>query len=180
MPLRIFEPRYRDMIKACIRDQSPFGVVKIAQGSEVWQGAQDPGPSILPVGVRVQVIDWYALDHNLLGIVIAGQQRFRVQDQRRDAQGLLQANIVPRDMPACTLDEPDRQLFRSIWGDIQRHPALQELGYPEDPGSDDALLGCLGQVLPIDENEKYRLLESFGSAEHAAFLRRWLAGQGVC
>jgi Lon protease-like protein len=35
LPLRIFEPRYVDMVKRCLRDQAPFGVVLIREGQEV-------------------------------------------------------------------------------------------------------------------------------------------------
>ena len=35
LPLRIFEPRYVDMIRWCMREQATFGVVLLRQGSEV-------------------------------------------------------------------------------------------------------------------------------------------------
>lgn len=35
LPLRIFEQRYMEMAKACIRDGSPFGVCLIREGREV-------------------------------------------------------------------------------------------------------------------------------------------------
>ena len=35
LPLRIFEQRYMEMAKACLRDNAPFGVCLIHQGKEV-------------------------------------------------------------------------------------------------------------------------------------------------
>ena len=34
LPLRIFEPRYVDMVGRCMREQSGFGVVLIRSGAE--------------------------------------------------------------------------------------------------------------------------------------------------
>ena len=39
LPLRIFEPRYVDMIRWCMREQANFGVVLLRQGGEVIAGA---------------------------------------------------------------------------------------------------------------------------------------------
>ena len=35
LPLRIFEQRYLEMTKVCIRDNAPFGVCLIREGAEV-------------------------------------------------------------------------------------------------------------------------------------------------
>ena len=39
LPLRIFEPRYRTMIKFCLENESEFGVVLIKEGEEVGETA---------------------------------------------------------------------------------------------------------------------------------------------
>src|SRR3954447_11618971 len=38
LPLRVFEPRYQEMVRACVADDGEFGVVLIARGSEVGGG----------------------------------------------------------------------------------------------------------------------------------------------
>ncbi|MCU1345025.1 MAG: peptidase family protein [Acidimicrobiia bacterium] len=38
LPLRIFEPRYQEMVRACVASNGEFGVVLIARGSEVGGG----------------------------------------------------------------------------------------------------------------------------------------------
>ena len=40
LPLNIFEPRYREMVSDCLRDDQSFGVVLIERGSEVGGGDQ--------------------------------------------------------------------------------------------------------------------------------------------
>ena len=41
LPLRIFEPRYLDMVRRCFREQSEFGVVLIIEGEETGAAAHD-------------------------------------------------------------------------------------------------------------------------------------------
>jgi Lon protease-like protein len=38
MPLHVFEPRYRDLMRDCLADDARFGIVLIARGSEVGGG----------------------------------------------------------------------------------------------------------------------------------------------
>ena len=39
LPLRIFETRYTDMVRRCMREQQPFGVVLIQEGDEAGEVA---------------------------------------------------------------------------------------------------------------------------------------------
>ena len=41
LPLRIFETRYTDMVRRCMREQSAFGVVLIRAGAEVGEVSED-------------------------------------------------------------------------------------------------------------------------------------------
>ena len=53
LPLRIFEPRYLDMISRCLKNDAPFGVVLIREGSEI-------GPATTyEIGTLAKIIDWY-------------------------------------------------------------------------------------------------------------------------
>jgi Lon protease-like protein len=83
LSLRIFEPRYVDMIRNCMRDAAPFGVVMIRDGKEV--GAVS---SISDIGTAARIIDFDQLPNGLLGIVCSGEQKFRVDDRRVAADGL--------------------------------------------------------------------------------------------
>lgn len=179
LPLRIFEPRYRDLVKRCIRDRSPFGVVLIQQGSEV----QPPGDSRLPllmaIGCEAHIVDWHALAHGLVGIVIEGGARFALHGCSAAADGLLVAEVSAVAAPALMLAADQRGLLASLWDDIHRHPELQRLGYAEAAADDAALFGSLAQVLPMPEADKYRLLAAFGTAAAALQLADWLRAQGL-
>ena len=83
LPLRIFEPRYVDMVRSCMRDGAPFGVVLIRAGQEagVVSSAAD-------VGTSARIIDFDQMPDGLLGIVCTGEQKFRVDDRRVQDDGL--------------------------------------------------------------------------------------------
>jgi hypothetical protein len=77
MELRVFEPRYMDMVKDCLRANTPFGVCLIAQGEEVANpeaGVAEP----LEVGTLATIADWDMPQLGILNIVVHGGQRFRI------------------------------------------------------------------------------------------------------
>ena len=82
LPLRIFEPRYVDMIGRCMKTDSPFGVLLIKEGSE------DGPATTYEVGTLARITDWYQGSDGLLGITALGEQRFRLISSRREADGL--------------------------------------------------------------------------------------------
>lgn len=82
LPLRIFEPRYLDMISDCLKRDAPFGVLLIKSGSET-------GPATTyEVGTLARITDWYQGSDGLLGLTAVGEQRFRLLSAHRQADGL--------------------------------------------------------------------------------------------
>jgi Lon protease-like protein len=87
LPLRIFEPRYLDMVARCLRESLPFGVVSIQHGGEV-------GPaSFHAVGTTACIVDWSQAD-GILQLRVRGERRFRVRGAAwRAADGLNCAHV---------------------------------------------------------------------------------------
>lgn len=88
LPLRIFEPRYIDMISLCMKQGTGFGVCLIQQGSETESNA-----AISQIGTLGQITDFETLKDGLLGITVTGVQRFRLLNSRVDHAGLMHADI---------------------------------------------------------------------------------------
>jgi len=88
LPLRIFETRYMDMAKACLRDSTPFGVCLILEGREV-------GAPALPaaVGTLARIESWDMPQLGLLEIVARGAERFRILERRIEKGGLSRARV---------------------------------------------------------------------------------------
>jgi hypothetical protein len=156
LPLRIFEPRYVDMVRHCMRTHCPFGVLLIRAGSEV--GVKGAGELSL-VGTTARIVDFNALPDGLLGITCIGERKFTVSKHWQQDDGLhvgeieLAAAEEPTDLPGE---------FHHL-GELLRK-VLPELGelYCNVPKhfSDAAWVGYrLAEILPIALSEKQYCLE---------------------
>jgi hypothetical protein len=88
LPLRIFETRYMDMAKACLREGAPFGVCLIREGREVGAPATP-----FDVGTLATIEAWDMQQLGMLQIVARGGQRFRILERRVQPDGLLRASV---------------------------------------------------------------------------------------
>ncbi|MDH5254622.1 MAG: LON peptidase substrate-binding domain-containing protein, partial [Gammaproteobacteria bacterium] len=118
LPLRIFEPRYLDMISRCLRQDSEFGVVLIVNGQDTGQ------VETTDVGTLARVVDWYQGSDGILGITARGTRQFRLHGVTRQADGLylgdveLLPEIPPRPLPEEF--RPLATLLASVIDDLGR------------------------------------------------------------
>ena len=154
LPLRIFEPRYIDMVSACMKSDSPFGVLLIRHGNEA-------GPATtFEVGTLAKITDFYQGSDGLLGITAIGMQRFRLLSSSRQPDGLNVGEIetIPPETPMRLPDE-----YRALPSMLTR--VLEDLGRLYELTEwqlDDAVwVGYrLLEILPIDLEQKQASLES--------------------
>src|SRR5690606_32285811 len=88
LPLRIFETRYLDMGRHCLKQEAPFGVVLIRSGAETGTAAEPEN-----VGCLAQVIDWDAQEDGLLLLRTQGSRRFRIIETRVRSNDQLEARV---------------------------------------------------------------------------------------
>jgi Lon protease-like protein len=154
LPLRIFETRYLDMVRRCLREETGFGVVCVAEGQEAAGKT-----SFHAVGTEARIVDFNRLEDGLLGITCLGQQRFRVLEAWRGEDGL-NVGTVEDIPPEPKLPVPSEYAFVA---DAARKilPELGELYAQVRPGYDDAAwVGYrLSEVLPLSLADKQLLLE---------------------
>ena len=154
LPLRLFEPRYLDMISRCLKHDTPFGVVLIREG-------QEAGPATtFDVGTLAIVVDWYQGSDGLLGITAKGTDRFRLLETSRQHDGLNvgRVEILPVQ-PPMPLPESYRalpQILESVMDDLGR--LYEDL----DRHFDDAawVAHRFAEILPIDLQKKQEWLEN--------------------
>src|SRR5256885_9760899 len=98
LPLRIFEPRYLDMVRRCLKEHSAFGVVLIVAGAEA--GAVS---AVADTGTSARLVDFDTLPDGLLGITCVGGRRFRVRRrwQQSDGLNLAEVDYLPEDPPSA-------------------------------------------------------------------------------
>jgi Lon protease-like protein len=83
LPLRVFEPRYIDMVRKSLREATAFGVVLIDSGSETGASA-----ATTAIGTSARIADFYALPDGLLGITCLGERKFKLGARRTQSDGL--------------------------------------------------------------------------------------------
>ena len=154
LPLRIFETRYTDMVRRCMREQLPFGVILIQEGEEAGEVA-----TTAAVGCSARIADFGTLDDGLLGISCVGERRFRVQRVWRASDGLNMGEVEWFDpVPPIALPEVHARLAQTV------RRALDELeevyAHVERRFDDAAWVGNrLAELLPISPEDKQALLE---------------------
>src|SRR3954469_5732435 len=72
LPLKIFEVRYVDMAKACLKEKSPFGICLIREGEEVGTPAVPE-----PVGCLARIADCDVEELGVIRVTAEGLERFR-------------------------------------------------------------------------------------------------------
>lgn len=147
LQLRIFEARYVDMVRDCLRDDKGFGICLIRHGSEVGTP-----PEIHEVGTLAQILDWRAGSDGLLEITAGGVRRLRVSASFVTSANLLRARVDWLDDrgPDSPVSAPIRDLVR-----IARDRGGLAVAGPEGdwPGY------RLAELLGLDPGFRQRLLE---------------------
>ncbi len=169
LPLKIFEPRYTDMIANCMRDHKPFGVVLIFQGEESVSDIE-----IFTTGTTATIIDFQNRADGLLGITVEGMQRFRINATRSLPGGLLIAEVEILHEEVIE-HIPDQYYYMF---ELLKHVTSSQFLTPE---ADDfnTIIYQLIYLLPLENTLKQQLLEVPDCMERAVILHAELIRLGV-
>jgi uncharacterized protein len=154
LPLRIFEPRYVDMVGRCLKRRQNFGVLLIVEGAEVGGPARTA-----EVGTLAEIVDWHLESDGLLGIVAAGRERFRLKGSSLLSDGLYVGQIE-RLADEARRQLPDRylnlaKLLRQVLPRLGAHAANEDERY-----DDASWVGYrLAEVLPLTLEDRQACLE---------------------
>lgn len=171
LSLRIFEQRYLEMTKRCLRDELPFGVCLIREGSEV-------GAPAVPhaVGCLATITQWDMPQLGMFSLLARGGARFRILDHAVDRLGLIAADVEcwEDDPPGAAMDDTCRSLVKTLMDRAGKNL------FPEPARLDDpAWVGFrLAEVLPLDQPTKQELLELRDAGERLKRLAKMLADEG--
>lgn len=159
LKLRIFEPRYIDMVRDCFRNDTGFGICLIQEDRGV-----DKSCDFFHMGTYAKIIDWSQMEDGLLGIVVRGEKRFRVNSYNRSEDNLCIGDVewlIDDDnlMPATYQNFSD--LLREI---VTRYklPMENMLGRFDEANW---VSERLAELLPFDLSIKQEILE-MNSALH--------------
>jgi len=152
LPLRIFEARYMDMARACLREGTPFGVCLIVQGQEVGE------PAIpAPVGTLARIVQWDMPQLGLLHVVAQGERRFRILDRQVQKDGLSVASVeVLQEESDAPVGSEAAHCVRLLERLIEREPEV----FAEPRLDSSAWVSArLAELLPLELPAKQALLE---------------------
>ena len=157
LPLKIFEQRYLNLVKDCMKQQTGFVTVLISEGKEVGTT-----PQIYCTGCYVEIIDWESLPNGLLGICVQAKHRVRLSNSSVRDDGLLLAETSPLEatpenkFPLPKAFEPLSDTLKQLLN----HPFAQQ--YKDKVNFNDTADICyrLSELLPISNKQKQRLLET--------------------
>jgi uncharacterized protein len=172
LPLRIFEVRYMDMAKACLRDSTPFGVALIKEGQEVGTPAVPEA-----IGCVARIADCDMEELGILKIRAQGMERYRMVSSEVSKQGLIIAEIEPIAAETAAPEAQglaDCEMFlRKVVAGIGEDRFAQPLRF------DDAswVSFRLAEILPLRNDVKQKLLELTDAGLRLAVLHRFLRQQ---
>jgi Lon protease-like protein len=179
LPLHVFEPRYRDMIRDCLRAEGEpeFGQVLITHG---WETGGGDGRAM--VGTVAQMLQVDALDEDRYALVAVGTRRIRINawlpddpypvadvddwpDEDPDAAGLAldvaasharvrAARALAAQVETLAAEADDAGVAEAATDDL------------DDEISSDPLLATyhLATLAPIGPADRFRLLSAPGPA----------------
>ncbi|MBL8270707.1 LON peptidase substrate-binding domain-containing protein [Steroidobacter sp.] len=167
--LRIFEPRYLDMVSRCMRESSDFGVALITEGREAGGTARTTS-----VGTTARIVDFERLDDGLLGITARGEKKFSIVEVKTQSDGLNLADVT--FLPEEPVIEIPEDL--GILAELLKQ-ALAQLGtaYGDEPPhyENASWVGMrLAEILPLPMPERQQCLEMDNAVERLRLLRERL------
>src|SRR5689334_5424474 len=111
LPLKVFEQRYIEMTKVCLREGRPFGVCLIKEGHEVGTAAVPE-----PIGCLAAIEQWDMPQLGVFHLVARGGGRFRILDMRVAPNHLISATVelIPADAGTETVDPLCREVLQAI------------------------------------------------------------------
>ncbi len=169
LPLKIFEQRYLDMTKACVRDASPFGVCRIREGREV-------GLPAVPeqIGCTALIAEWEMPHLGVFHLQTRGQHAFRILRRSTHSDGLIRAEIELLAEAAGEVGPESFALCRRVLEQI-----IKKVGpdyfFPPLAYDDPRWISYrLAEVLPLELEEKQSLLELRDDRERLRHLHAYL------
>lgn len=172
LPLRVFEPRYMDMVTQAIADRAAFGICAIREGRDV-----DVAAKHYNVGTCVKVIDWDMPQPGILHIQTQALERFVVRSSRGEANGLRIGEVDDvSPEPAVALRE-ELTLAAEVLYQIVNELGVDKFAKPHDYSNATWVGYRLSEVLPLKLSVRQNLLEMNDSIARLTILTEFLKKQ---
>ena len=175
LPLHIFEPRYREMVRDALAGEQLIGMVQPRPGPET------EAPALFEIGCLGRITGSEALEDGRFNIVLEGLGRFRIAREADVTTPYRQVDAVSTDFDDLAEPEPLAIAQRAELERESRRYA-DALGYAVDWDAvsrldDEMLVNGIAQIAPLDVGSKQALLEAADIAERCELLVQFMQFQ---
>jgi Lon protease-like protein len=182
LQLRVFEPRYLDLVSRCLREKQPFGVVCLRQGSEVRAAGGDEPVLLESTGVLAQLEEVDAEQAGVLRVKCLGTQRFEIDEPLQQPDGLWTARAwLVDDDPAAPPPEAMLATVKALANAIGALERKSGSPFTKPYRFDDAgwVANRWCELLPISLAAKQKLMELEDPLMRLRLVDEYLRGKGV-
>jgi Lon protease-like protein len=169
LPLHIFEPRYREMVRDA--ERSPDRLIGMVLLRGDWRKDYYGSPDVFPLGCAGRMVNVDPLADGRYNIVLHGVREFEIQSENRD-RSYRRAEVVWRPAASEALQPSLRE---QIQGAVREYLRDRSSNLPgkllADPSvPDDLLVNFLCYALDIPPLEKQALLDAPGPSARGSRL----------
>ncbi len=174
LSIKVFEPRYMEMVSACLRNKEAFGVCLIRDGEETGKPALHAD-----TGCAAEIIDWDMQQQGVLNIQVLGLQRFHVENAHVEPNGLIVARAVhiaseaPQPLPA------NHRACATLLRRLIEHLGVERFMPPLNYDDTVWVSYRLAELLPLKLSVRQNMLEMNDSLVRIEILHSFLAQQGL-
>lgn len=159
--LQIFEQRYIDLVRSCLKSSTGFGICLLKQGEEVIRpGSQQ---TIHRTGTYAEIVDWDQLDNGLLGITVEGRTKFSIEDCYEGENGLLRGQVSFSELDSVGKEEiplsDEFTALAELLENLKKHPLIEQKQLTINQNNLWDLGWRLSELIPIDIGVRQQLLE---------------------
>jgi len=167
LPLHIFEPRYRRMVRDAASSHRMIGMVLLKEG---WETDYEGTPPIFPIGAVGRIVTVQALSDGRFNILLQGLSRFEIQEElgcESFRQG--QIRLADFSVPEKKLPSDVRAELVKLVGNflLTREDGAALANFLKQPVDDEALVHNLSFALDFTPLEKQFLLEADSLVQQA-------------
>lgn len=169
LPLRIFEQRYMEMAKGCLKDGTPFGVCLIRSGREVGEPATPEA-----VGCTARIVEWDMQQLGVLSVTALGGQRFRILGARVTESGLTRATVEMLPQEEDTVLAGEFSACADVLKAVIGEHGARIMAEPHQFDSSAWVSARLTEILPVPLAAKQKLLELEDATQRIEILNKFL------
>jgi len=159
--LHIFEPRYKQLIQTCIKENKPFGIPPVLDGSP------------RETGTLIEILEIVQLyEDGRMDIRTRGLQVFRVLEWMMEIPEKLYSGAIVHYLP--NFENGSRSMMQKIMGDIRKLHEIMQVNKKLDVPDDQLRSYDVAHHVGLSLEEEYELLGYENELHRQEFLKRHL------